>query len=72
MELKHHLVGAGTFSTICSSISSIPIPAFAEAKTASLASSPMTSQSLYAHALDPQLVGQLVNDGQNFQIIVQG
>ena len=36
-------VGAGTFSTICSKISSIPIPALAEANTASLASKPMTS-----------------------------
>ena len=51
-------VGAGTFSTICSRISSIPIPALADAKTASLASSQSHLQSLYARALDLQLVGQ--------------
>ncbi|CKF97900.1 Uncharacterised protein [Streptococcus pneumoniae] len=38
-------VGAGTFSTICSKISSIPIPAFAEASTASDASNPITSST---------------------------
>ncbi len=35
--------GAGTYSTTCSKISSIPIPAFALAKTASDASIPITS-----------------------------
>ena len=51
-------VGAGTFSTICSKISSIPIPAFAEANTASDASRPITSSISCVLFLDQHLVNQ--------------
>ena len=52
------LIGAGTFSTICSKISSIPIPAFADANTASDASKPITSSISCELVLDQHLVNQ--------------
>ncbi len=51
--------GSGTFSTICSRMSSIPIPDFAEASTASEASKPITS-SISSRTLSGSAAGKSI------------
>ncbi len=73
MELKHHQLSWHFLYDLPEYFLQYQYSALAEAKTASLAFSPMTSQ-FYTHTLlirKCQVVN-LVNDGQNFQIIVQG